>query len=169
MKSVGQIQRQGKGKDVRKDVKASAAASGLPTEEIDSTVALIQALIPLGLQAVGDALDAEVTALAGTRYCRTGGRPGVVRWGQQPGSVYLADQKLPVPVPRVRDRVADHVRTAASPTGSGCRLVPEGAGGPELSAVRSLCGGGAGCLGAECLQRLPPLHPGQRPPPADPL
>ena len=70
MKSVGQIQRQGKGKDVR----ASAAASGLPTEEIDSTVALIQALIPLGVQAVGEALAAEVTALAGTRYCRTGGR-----------------------------------------------------------------------------------------------
>ena len=61
MKSVDQIQRQGKVKDVR----ASAAASGLPTEEIDSTVALIQGLIPLGLQAVGEALDAEVTALAG--------------------------------------------------------------------------------------------------------
>ena len=103
MKSVVQIQRQGKVKNVR----ASAAASGLPTEEIDSTVALIQALIPLGLQAVGEALDAEVTTLAGTRYCRTGGRPGVVRWGQQPGSVYLADQKLPVPVPRVRDRLAN--------------------------------------------------------------
>src|ERR1022692_4702014 len=65
MKRGVQIQRQGKVKDVR----ASAAASGLPTEEIDSTVALIQALIPLGLQAVGEALDAEVTTLAGTRYC----------------------------------------------------------------------------------------------------
>ena len=60
MRSIGQVQRHGKGKDVR----ASAAASGLPTEEIDSTVALIQALIPLGLQAVGEALAAEVTALA---------------------------------------------------------------------------------------------------------
>ena len=103
MKSVVQIQRQGKGKNVR----ASAAASGLPTEEIDSTVALIQALIPLGLHAVGEALEAEVVALAGARYRRTDGRPGVVRWGQQPGSVYLADQKLPIPVPRVRDRVAN--------------------------------------------------------------
>ena len=88
-------------------MRASAAAAGLPTEEIDSTVALIQALIPLGPQAVGEALDAAVTAWAGLRYCRTGGRPGVVRWGQQPGSVYLADQKLPIPVPRVRDRVAN--------------------------------------------------------------
>jgi len=33
MKSVGQMQRQGKGKNVR----ASAATSGLPTEELDST------------------------------------------------------------------------------------------------------------------------------------
>lgn len=45
-----------------------------------------------------------MTALAGTRYCRTGGQAGVVRWGQQRGSVYLADQKLPIPVPRVRNR-----------------------------------------------------------------
>src|SRR5205823_7794612 len=28
----------------------------------------------------------------------------VVRWGQQPGSIYLADQKLPITVPRVRDQ-----------------------------------------------------------------
>ena len=45
--------------------------------------------------------------MAGARYRRTDGRPGVVRWGQQSGSVYLADQKLPIPVPRVRDRVAN--------------------------------------------------------------
>ncbi len=40
-----------------------------------------------------------------------------------------------------RDPV-DYVRTVASPTGRGYRLVPEGAGGPELSAVRRLCGDG---------------------------
>jgi hypothetical protein len=51
-------------------------------EEIDSTVTLIQVLIPLGLHAVGEALEAEVVALAGARYRRTDGRPGVVRWGQ---------------------------------------------------------------------------------------
>jgi hypothetical protein len=65
---------------------------------------LIHALIPLRLQVIGAALDAEVTALADTRYCRTSGQAGVVRWGQQRGSVYLADQKLPIPVPRVRKR-----------------------------------------------------------------
>ena len=70
---------------------------------MDSTVALIQALIPLGLKAVAEALTAEVAALAGERYSRTGGLPGVVRWCQQRGSVYLADQKLPITYRRVRD------------------------------------------------------------------
>lgn len=72
------------------------------------TLAMIQALIPLGLRAVAEALQAEVTALAGARYAHGDGRPGVVRWGQQAGSIYLADQKLPVTVPRVRDRRAHH-------------------------------------------------------------
>jgi len=55
-------------------------------EEIDCAVALIQALIPLGLHVVSEALEAEVVALAGAWYRRMVGRPGVVRWGQQPGS-----------------------------------------------------------------------------------
>ncbi len=67
-------------------------------------VAMIQALIPLGLRAVHDALQQEVTRLAGRRYARDEGQPHVVRWGHQAGSVFLADQKLPVRVPRVRDR-----------------------------------------------------------------
>ncbi|MGH3515183.1 MAG: IS256 family transposase [Pseudonocardiaceae bacterium] len=102
MKSVVQIQRQGKVKNVSRP-----AAAGWPTEEIETKVALIQALIPLGLQAVAEALEAEVVALAGARYHRTGRPAGVVRWGQQRGSVYLADQKLPIPVPRVRDRATN--------------------------------------------------------------
>ena len=97
MKRIVRIERQDKRRDRRTSI----------PKEIDSTVTLIQALIPLGLHAVGEALEAEVIALAGARYRRTDGRPGVVRWGQQSGSVYLADQKLPIPVPRVRDRVAN--------------------------------------------------------------
>ena len=68
------------------------------------TLAMIQALIPLGLKAVEEALVEEVTALAGPRYARDDERPAVVRWGAQRGSIYLADQKLPITVPRVRDR-----------------------------------------------------------------
>ena len=72
------------------------------------TLAMIQALIPLGLRAVEEALQAEVAALAGARYAHGEGQPGVVRWGRQAGSIYLADQKLPITVPRVRDRDAGH-------------------------------------------------------------
>jgi len=70
------------------------------------TLAMIHALIPLGLRAVEEALLTEVTALAGPRYARDDARPAVVRWGAQRGSIYLADQKLPITVPRVRDRAA---------------------------------------------------------------
>lgn len=70
-------------------------------------VAMIQALIPLGLKAVEEALVTEVTALAGPRHARDDGRSDVVRWGSQRGSIYLADQKLPITVPRVRDRQAE--------------------------------------------------------------
>jgi transposase-like protein len=99
MKSVVRIQKEGKMKDV-----GLRGLATLPVpESVDTTVALIQALIPLGLTAVAEALTAEVVALAGERYSRTGGLPGVVRWSQQRGSVYLADQKLPITYRRVRD------------------------------------------------------------------
>jgi len=67
-------------------------------------IAMIQALIPLGLRAVHEPLQAEVTALAGARYDRGDDHPEIVRWGKQKGSIFLADQKLSVTVPRVRDR-----------------------------------------------------------------
>lgn len=44
---------------------------------------MIQALIPLGLRAAEEALQAEVTALAGPRYARDDARPDVVWWGQR--------------------------------------------------------------------------------------
>jgi transposase-like protein len=99
MKRVFRIRGEGKVKDI-----GLRGLGAYPqVEHPDAKVALIQALIPLGLQAVGDLLAEEVTRLAGPRYARTGGQPGLVRWSQQPGSVYLADQKVPLPVPRVRD------------------------------------------------------------------
>jgi len=76
----------------------------VPLDDGTVTLAMIQALIPLGLRAVEDALQEEVLALAGARYAHGDGHAGVVRWGTQRGSIYLADQKLPISVPRVRDR-----------------------------------------------------------------
>ena len=73
-------------------------------DEIDSRVEVIQALIPLGLEAVNNLLQQEVRGLAGERYQRERPDPGRVRWGRQRSAVYLADQKIPVVAPRVRDR-----------------------------------------------------------------
>jgi transposase-like protein len=86
-----------------KDIGLRGVGAYPQVEDLNAKVALIQALIPLGLQAVQDLLEEEVTQLAGPRYARTGGQPGLVRWSHQGGSVYLADQKLALPVPRVRD------------------------------------------------------------------
>ena len=70
---------------------------------LDIRVALIQSLIPLGLAAVEEQLQQEVTQLAGARYARKADDQTCRRWGQQKVSVYLADQKLPIQVPRVRN------------------------------------------------------------------
>ena len=86
---------------------SSATQLAIPVDDGTAMLAMIQALIPLGLKAVEQALAQEVTALAGARYAHDDATPEIVRWGTQPGSVYLADQKLPITVPRVRDRAAD--------------------------------------------------------------
>ena len=99
MQRVFRMREQGKLKEVGR--RTLATVPGI--EQIESQVALIQALIPLGLQAVAEVLEQEVVTLAGERYSRAGGQPGVVRWSHQRGSVYLADQKLPIQYPRLRN------------------------------------------------------------------
>ncbi len=99
MKSIVRIA--GRGKGGRKE--ASQAVESQVLEGLDSRVAMIQALIPVALDRVQDLLQEELQALTGARYGRQGGQEGYVRWGRQAGSVYLADQKVPTRVPRVRD------------------------------------------------------------------
>jgi putative transposase len=73
--------------------------------DLDTRIALIQALIPVALEKVHLELQADVERLASQRYVRAGRLPGHVRWTPQRGSIYLADQKIPIQVPRVRDRL----------------------------------------------------------------
>ena len=50
-------------------------------------------------------IDEEVASLAGARYERDRPYEGrYVRWGTNPGSIKLGDERLPIEVPRVRDR-----------------------------------------------------------------
>jgi transposase-like protein len=99
MPSVVHIDGKGKVQDVQPDERRVPPGLG----DVDPRVALIQALIPVGLAAVQEALAAEVTRLAGPRYSRTGGVAGYVRWTKEPRSVYLLDQKVPIAHQRVRD------------------------------------------------------------------
>jgi len=89
---------------------AAAAQHAIPLDDGTMTtpaaLAMIRALIPLGLRAVEAALLTEVDTLAGPRYARGDAHPEVVRWGAQRGSIYVADEQLPITVPRVRDRAA---------------------------------------------------------------
>jgi len=100
MKRVFRVPRKGK-------VKPIVLSTLSAPENLDAKLALIQALIPLGLLALAQELKREVIALAGERYSRTGGLPGIVRWSQQKGSVYLADQKVAVTYRRLRDRASN--------------------------------------------------------------
>ena len=88
-------------------MRAGPVVPGREACAVDVRVAMIQALIPLGLKAVQELLNEEVVRLAGERYSRQGGVDGLARWGQQRGSVYLADQKVTVSVPRVRNTRCD--------------------------------------------------------------
>lgn len=73
---------------------------------IDVKVSLIQALIPVGLKEVGNLLREEVSRLTGVP--RKHGKVNT-RWGSQEGSVYLFDQKVPINMPRVRNKSANAV------------------------------------------------------------
>ncbi|HEY6240583.1 MAG TPA: IS256 family transposase [Burkholderiales bacterium] len=112
----------------KRDVVGEAAVQQAMAD-LDARIEMIQALIPLGLDAVHEALQQAVEQLAGPRYQRGPADRRFYRWGSESGSVYLADQKVAVQVPRVRDRHAgQEVRLAAyerlrSPRGGDAQLL----------------------------------------------
>jgi putative transposase len=70
--------------------------------DVNSKLECIQALIPLGLMRIQELLEDEVCALAGARYERKASRLPGYRHGSNPGSVRLAGQRHPFPIPRVQ-------------------------------------------------------------------
>ena len=69
---------------------------------VNGRIELIKQLLPLGLEAVREELEQEVDSLVGSKYSRNENEN--TRWGSNPGSVYLGDQKLAIKVPRVRNK-----------------------------------------------------------------
>ncbi len=71
--------------------------------DVSAKVELIRALVPLGLGRAVEMLEEEVESLVGKRWDRRAQMAGHVRGGNNPGTVMLARQPVPVRVPRVRD------------------------------------------------------------------
>jgi len=71
-------------------------------QRFEERMAMIQTLIPLGIQAATDEMRREAEGLMGELYAR-----GKVLgpWGSNPGSIYLGDQKTRLRVRRVRNRL----------------------------------------------------------------
>jgi transposase-like protein len=78
---------------------------------LEARLAAIQALIPLGLSSVNEALQKEWAALVGERYAHN---KAMGPWGSNRGAVYVLDQKLRVRVPRVRRKDTDEEVPLAS-------------------------------------------------------
>lgn len=83
--------------------KESAAPTQVPLVDINPKLELIQTLIPIAMERVEELLQDEVVRLAGRRYAHDDQNRDYKRWGKQRGSVYLAGQKVPLMIPRVRD------------------------------------------------------------------
>ena len=89
MKKVLQIR--GKGK-IRKAKAVEVKDLGeYGAMDLDSKMALIHELIPIGLMHVKELLQEEVKQLAGERYERNG-IPGYDRWSKQQGSIYIGSR-----------------------------------------------------------------------------
>ncbi len=102
MKKVLQVR--GKGKTRKAKAVEVMGLQEYGALDLDSKAALIHELIPLGLMHVKDVLQDELKHLVGDRYQRNG-IPGYVRWSKQGGSVYIGEQRIPIVVQRVRDRI----------------------------------------------------------------
>jgi len=104
---MGSIARRGAGREIKvveKREKLAEQMNQVEIGDVNTRVELVQALIPIALKAVGEILQEEVEQLAGGRYER--GKENR-RWGRQGGSVYLADQRMPIKVPRVRSKACN--------------------------------------------------------------
>ena len=79
----------------------------LSREEFDALerierIKLIKRLVPLGLMAVGLELEREIESILEGAGDNSGPFAGARRFGSNPGSVVLGNQKVPVRVPRIR-------------------------------------------------------------------
>jgi len=79
--------------------------SQLLEQESSTKIGLIRHYLHLVVLLVNELFDDEVSSLAGERYSREKPYEGrYSRWGSNPGSVRIGEEKVPVRVPRVYDQ-----------------------------------------------------------------
>lgn len=72
-------------------------------EGVEVKLHLVQHYAELALLLVREILEDNVTGLCGPRYSRHPPGHTLRRWGTNPGSVQIQDERVSIPVPRVRD------------------------------------------------------------------
>ena len=82
--------------------------SWLQEQSVDLKISLLQNHLSICQIMINELLEEEVTQKAGARYTRDKPFDGrYSRWGFNPGSVRIGDQKLKIDVPRLYDNVQD--------------------------------------------------------------
>jgi putative transposase len=82
--------------------------SWLQEQSVDIKISLLQNHLSICQIMINELLEEEVTLKAGVRYSREKPNDGrYSRWGFNPGSVRIGDQKLKVEVPRLYDNEQD--------------------------------------------------------------
>ena len=82
--------------------------SWLQEQSVDIKISLLQNHLSICQIMINELLEEEVTQKAGARYKREKPNDGrYSRWGFNPGSVRIGDQKLKVEVPRIYDNEQD--------------------------------------------------------------
>jgi len=82
--------------------------SWLQEQSVDIKISLLQNHLSICQIMINELLEEEVTQKAGARYTRDKPFDGrYSRWGFNPGSVRIGDQKLRIDVPRLYDNIQD--------------------------------------------------------------
>lgn len=117
MNDVYLVEKKGKQKKLRAIGRKEISENhweGPSGQKIDSQYELISMLLPPAVKAFFSELEGEVVQLCGKRYSHT--NESMTRWGNQPGSIFLGNQRVSVQRPRVRDTVTGEEVIPASYT-----------------------------------------------------
>lgn len=87
----------------------------LKAQDVATQVAMVRDISEIMRIVATEILQSEVEGLAGPRHAREKPHNGAyVRHGSNPGSIQVGEQRIPIRVPRVRDRVNEECLTLES-------------------------------------------------------